>query len=213
MPDELATLARPGAAVLDDVPPRARGVLWRQPGLLLGVGAVALAAVAMTSMMTAGPIAGMAMGHSEGQAALAVQLHMVGMFAPGFVVARWIGRVGERRIAALGALLLAAAGAAAAASTQTWAFLAAMTLVGVGWNLASSGGSALVTAAYRPSERGRVATGRRAHDDDGAGRRLAQRRGARHRPGLARPRAGGASSRSVAAAATLSRRRPHDRPS
>ena len=48
------------------------------------------------------------------------------------------------------------AGAAAAASTQTWAFLAAMTLVGVGWNLASSGGSALVTAAYRPSERGRV---------------------------------------------------------
>ena len=110
----------------------------------------------MTSMMTAGPIAGMAMGHSEAQAALAVQLHMVGMFAPGFVVARWIGRVGERRIAALGALLLAAAGAAAAASTQTWAFLAAMTLVGVGWNLASSGGSALVTAAYRPSERGRV---------------------------------------------------------
>jgi len=156
MPEELATLARPGAAVLDDVPPRARGVLWRQPVLLLGVGAVALAAVAMTSMMTAGPIAGMAMGHSEPQAALAVQLHMVGMFAPGFVVARWIGRVGERRIAAIGALLLATAGAAAAASTQTWAFLAAMTLVGVGWNLASSGGSALVTAAYRPSERGRV---------------------------------------------------------
>ncbi|WP_426593467.1 MFS transporter [Cellulomonas sp. McL0617] len=155
MPESLATLAAP-AATPSDGAVRSRRVLWRQPSLLLGVGAVALAAVSMTSMMTAGPIAGMSMGHSEGEAAFSVQLHMVGMFAPGFVVARWIGRVGERRIAMIGALLLAVAGAAAAVSMASWAFLAAMFGVGVGWNLASSGGSAMVTAAYRPAERGRV---------------------------------------------------------
>ncbi len=155
MPDSLATLAAPKTTTTGG-DARPRKVLWCQPSLLLGVGAVALAAVSMTSMMTAGPIAGMSMGHSEGEAAFSVQLHMVGMFAPGFVVARWIGRVGERRIALIGALVLAVAGLSAAVSMDSWAFLAAMFFVGVGWNLASSGGSALVTASYRPAERGRV---------------------------------------------------------
>ena len=141
----------------DDGPAaRPRRVLWRQPVLLLGVASGALAAVAMTAMMTAGPIAGIAMGHTESDAALAVQLHMVGMFAPGFIVARWIGRIGERRVAAIGAVIIVGAGIAAAVSTQMWAFLIAMTAVGVGWNLASSGGSAMVTMAYRRAERGRV---------------------------------------------------------
>ena len=49
-----------------------------------------------------------------------------------------------------------ATGMSAAVSMDSWAFLAAMFFVGVGWNLASSGGSALVTASYRPAERGRV---------------------------------------------------------
>jgi len=155
LPRELVTLAAPARSV-DDTGARSRAVLWRQPVLLLGVASVALAGVAMTAMMTAGPIAGMDMGHSDQQASWAVQLHLIGMFAPGFVVARWIGRFGERRIAALGAVVLATAGVAAAVSTQMWAFLVAMTVVGVGWNLASSGGSAMVASSYRPAERGRV---------------------------------------------------------
>ena len=155
LPGSLVTLAAPRATV-DDTGARPRAELWRQPVLLLGVASVALAGVAMTSMMTAGPIAGMDMGHSDAQASLAVQLHLIGMFAPGFVVARWIGRFGERRIAALGAVILACSGLAAAVSSQMWAFLLAMTVVGVGWNLASSGGSAMVASSYRPTERGRV---------------------------------------------------------
>ena len=155
LPRELVTLAAPSRAV-DAPDARSRAALWRQPVLLAGVAATCLAAVAMMSMMTAGPMAGMDMGHDEGQATLAVQLHMVGMFAPGFVVARWIGRIGERRVAALGALVLVVAGGAAAVSPATWAFLVAMTAVGVGWNLAFSGGSAMIAGSYRPSERGRV---------------------------------------------------------
>ncbi|MDR2997930.1 MAG: MFS transporter [Microbacterium sp.] len=135
---------------------RSRRVLWRQPVLLAGVLTTAFSAVAMNAMMTAGPIAGMAMGHGEASAAFAVQLHMVGMFAPGFVVARIIDRIGERAITSIGIALILISGAAAALSTAEWAFLTAMLTIGVGWNLAYSGGSALITSAYRAEERGRV---------------------------------------------------------
>ena len=163
LPATLARLGRTRAAdaaadgdASSDEETRPRAVLWRQPVLVGGVGAASLAAFAMMSMMTAGPIAGTDMGHSPGQAALAVQLHMVGMYAPGFVVARWIGRFGERRVALLGTAVIVVAGAAAAASPSMPAFVVAMTAVGVGWNLAFSGGSAMVAASYRPAERGRV---------------------------------------------------------
>ncbi|UJP10339.1 MFS transporter [Microbacterium sp. KUDC0406] len=135
---------------------RSRRVLWRQPILLAGVLTTAFAAVAMNAMMTAGPIAGMAMGHSEAAAAFAVQLHMVGMFAPGFFVARIIDRIGERAITSIGIVLILVSGAVAAFSTAEWAFFTAMLTIGVGWNLTFSGGSALITSTYRAEERGRV---------------------------------------------------------
>ena len=134
---------------------RTRRALWRQPALLLGVLVTALAAVSMSSLMTAGPVAGTHMGHTEQHAAFSVQLHMIGMYAPGLLVARWIGRLGERRVAALGALVLAGAGLATLRPDLV-AFVVAMTLAGVGWNLAASGGAAMVAASYRPAERGRV---------------------------------------------------------
>lgn len=153
--DSTDTKTEAATAAADDQP-RSRRALWRQPVLIAGVAATSFSAVSMTSMMTAGPIAGMAMGHTEADAAFAVQLHMIGMFAPGFVIAKVIGRLGERAVAIGGAMLIVLAGAAAACSTDQWAFLTAMFAVGVGWNLAYSGGSALITDAYRASERGRV---------------------------------------------------------
>ncbi len=130
--------------------------LWRQRSLLIGVSAAVLAAVTMLAIMTAGPILGLATGRSTGEAALAVQLHLIGMYAPGFLVPRWIGRFGERLVAATGSALIVVAGLAAATSVALPAYLLAMLAVGVGWNLAYSGGSALIAASYTPAERGRV---------------------------------------------------------
>ena len=59
-------------------------------------------------------------------------------------------------MAALGTVVIAVAGTAAVMGNPTWAFLLAMTAVGIGWNLASSGGAAMVAASYTPAERGRV---------------------------------------------------------
>jgi MFS family permease len=136
--------------------PRSLAVLWRQPTLLLGVACAVLAAGTMLAMMTAGPIMGMTVGHTSTEAALAIQLHLVGMYAPGFLVARLIARAGERLIALAGAALIVVAGIASAGSTALPAYLIAMCAVGVGWNLAYSSGSALISASYRPAERGRV---------------------------------------------------------
>jgi MFS family permease len=71
-------------------------------------------------------------------------------------VSRLTGRIGEARIAAAGAALVVVAGIVAVSGTGLWLFLAAMFLVGVGWNFAYSGGSALIAASYRPAERPRV---------------------------------------------------------
>lgn len=136
--------------------PRPMGVLWTQRQLWTGLAAAVLAASLMMAMMTAGPILGEQVGHSATVTAFAVQLHMVGMYAPGLVVSRLIGRIGEARIAAAGAGLVVAAGIVAVSGTGLWLFLAAMFLVGVGWNFAYSGGSALIAASYRPAERPRV---------------------------------------------------------
>jgi MFS family permease len=137
---------------------RARSVaaLWRQPALLLGVAAAVAAALTMLALMTAGPIMGIMAGRTAGEAALSIQLHLIGMYAPGFVVPRIIGRLGERRVAAVGCAIILIAGLAAAGGAALPLYLAAMLLVGVGWNLAYSGGSALIASAYRATERGRV---------------------------------------------------------
>jgi MFS family permease len=144
----------PGAPVTGA--PRPYAVLWRQPVLLLGTAAAVVAALTMIALMTAGPILGIAAGRTPAQAALAIQLHLVGMFAPGFLVPRVIGRLGERRVAALGCAVILGAGLAAAGGAALPLYLAAMFAVGVGWNLAYSGGSAMIASSYRPAERGRV---------------------------------------------------------
>lgn len=136
--------------------PRAFTELWRQPVLLLGVASAVLAAATMMSMMTAGPIMGMTVGRTPAEAAFAIQLHMIGMYAPGFFVARVMARVGERRIALTGAVIIVTAGFAAAASDALPVYLFSMFAIGLGWNLAYGGGSALIAASYRVSERGRV---------------------------------------------------------
>ena len=146
--------SEPGAP--DPTAPRPYGVLWRQPVLLLGTAAAVVAALTMLALMTAGPILGLAAGRTPGEAALAIQLHLVGMFAPGFLVPRVIGRLGERRVAALGCAVILGAGLAAAGGASLPLYLTAMFAVGVGWNLAYSGGSAMIASSYRPSERGRV---------------------------------------------------------
>lgn len=150
--------AEGGAGLQETAASRSLRALWSQPRLWVGLAAAILAASTMLTMMTAGPILGEYIGYTAGATAFAIQLHMVGMYAPGLFVSRAIGRIGEARVALAGAVLIAFAGIAAASGTSLGSFFGAMLLVGVGWNLAYTGGSALITTAYEPHERARVQT-------------------------------------------------------
>ncbi len=121
------------APVRDLTPARPYGVLWRQPVLLLGTTAAVAAALTMLALMTAGPILGLSAGRTPGQAALAIQLHLVGMFAPGFVVPRIIGRLGERRVAALGCALILVVAAQVGGSFAAAGFTTEASWRALGW--------------------------------------------------------------------------------
>ena len=110
----------------------------------------------MAFLMTAAPMAMVGCGHSVGEAALGIQWHVLAMFGPSFFTGRLMDRFGKRRITALGLILIAASGALALMGLALTHFWGALVLLGLGWNFGFIGATALLTEAYRPSERAKV---------------------------------------------------------
>ncbi len=78
------------------------------------------------------------------------------MFAPSFFTGWLINRFGAPRIVALGLVILAAAGATALTGVALTQFYVTLVLLGLGWNFGYIGATAMLTAAHRPEERGRL---------------------------------------------------------
>ena len=110
----------------------------------------------MNLLMTSAPLAMVMCNHSVGEAALGIQWHVIAMYAPSFFTGALILRFGLRNMMAAGLLLIAAAAAVGYAGTGLWNFWAALVLLGVGWNFAFIGASALVTECHGPDERNKV---------------------------------------------------------
>lgn len=110
----------------------------------------------MSFVMTATPLAMIACGHSQTDAALAIQWHVLAMFGPSFFTGNLITRFGKERVVAFGLLLLAGCGVVALAGLDVENFWAALVLLGVGWNFGFIGATAMVTDTYQPAERNKV---------------------------------------------------------
>lgn len=121
-------------------------------GVLCGATAQAL----MNLIMTATPLAMIGCSHSEADAAMAIQWHIVGMYLPGFFTGPMIARFGVYPVMMLGLVLLAACGGVALTGLSIAHFNAALILLGLGWNLAFVGATMLVSEGLRPVERTRV---------------------------------------------------------
>ena len=106
--------------------------------------------------MTAAPLAMVMHHHSRDAAVLGIQWHVLAMFGPSFVTGSLIVRFGAERIVAVGLLLLIGCALVALSGTTIGHFWLALVLLGVGWNFAFIGGTALVTETYRPEERAKV---------------------------------------------------------
>ena len=110
----------------------------------------------MNLVMTATPLAMVACGFTVTDAAFVIQWHVVAMYAPGFITGYLIARFGVRQIVALGLVLLAGCGIVALTGVDINRFWLALVLLGVGWNFAFVGATAMVTECYRPEEKAQV---------------------------------------------------------
>lgn len=135
---------------------RPLGQIARQPTFIVAVLAGALGYGLMNLLMTATPIAMDFCGHPFAAAALVIEWHVVGMYAPGFLTGSLIRRFGTLRIILAGVGLTALATFVALNGISVAHFVVALALVGVGWNFMYTGGTTLLTETYAPSEKART---------------------------------------------------------
>ena len=128
----------------------------RQPVFIVAALSGALGYGLMNMLMTATPLAMSFCGYPYSQAALAIQWHVVGMYAPGFVTGSLIKRFGVLNVILAGVIVMAC-GAIVSLNGDTVAhFVSALVLIGVGWNFMYTGGTTLLTESYTPAEKART---------------------------------------------------------
>jgi MFS family permease len=112
--------------------------------------------VVMNLMMTAAPLAMVMCQHSVADAALGIQWHVIGMYAPSFFTGALIARFGLRAMMTSGLFLIAAAASIGLLGVALWNFWVALAVLGVGWNFAFISATTLVTECHGPRERNKV---------------------------------------------------------
>ncbi|MGP1681671.1 MAG: MFS transporter [Giesbergeria sp.] len=144
----------PGAAA----PPAGRslGELLRQPAFAVAVLGAALGYGVMNLLMAATPLAMQVCGFGFDSAALVLEWHVIGMFAPGFFTGHLIKRMGTLPVMLVGVLLNLVCVGIALSGQDIMHFTAALFLLGVGWNFLFTGSTTLAITAYRPEEKDRA---------------------------------------------------------
>src|ERR1700691_4772069 len=128
----------------------------RQPRFIAAALCGVIAYPMMNLVMTSAPLAMKMCGLSLSDSNFGIQWHIVAMYGPSFFTGALIARFGAPRIVALG-LSLEAVGATIGLSGMTaMHFWATLIVLGIGWNFAFVGASALVLETHRPQERNKV---------------------------------------------------------
>lgn len=135
---------------------RPLSAIVRQPVFIVAALCGALSYGLMNLLMVATPLAMSFHDHAYAQAALVIQWHVVGMYAPGFVTGHLIARFSVLKIIVAGVALMGGCVAVALAGTSVAHFLVALILVGIGWNFMYTGATTLLTEAYAPAEKAKA---------------------------------------------------------
>ena len=147
------------AASAAATPGRSLGQLLRQPAFAVAVLGAALGYGVMNLLMAATPLAMQVCGYEFSDAALVLQWHVIGMFAPGFFTGHLIKRFGVLSVMGTGVLLNLACVLVALSGQDLHQFTIALFLLGVGWNFLFTGSTTLALQAYRPEEKNRAQAG------------------------------------------------------
>ncbi len=130
--------------------------IMRQPAFIVAAAASALGYGVMNLLMAATPIAMQICSLPFSDVALVLEWHVIGMFAPGFFTGHLIRRFGTLPIMAVGLALNLLCVAIALSGVDFTQFLAALFLLGLGWNFLFTGATTLALTAYRPEEKDRA---------------------------------------------------------
>ncbi|OJX34411.1 MAG: MFS transporter [Burkholderiales bacterium 68-12] len=130
--------------------------LLREPAFLVATLGAALGYGVMNLLMAATPLAMQVCGYAFDDAALVLEWHVIGMFAPGFVTGHLIQRLGVLPVMGAGVLLNLACVAVALLGVDLHHFGIALFLLGVGWNFLFTASTTLALQAYRPEEKDRA---------------------------------------------------------
>ncbi len=128
----------------------------RQPVFIVAAAAGALGYGVMNLLMAATPIAMQICSLPFEDAALVLEWHVIGMFAPGFFTGHLIRRFGALPVMGAGLLLNLACIAVALSGVELRHFVIALCLLGVGWNFLFTGSTTLSLTAYTAEERDRA---------------------------------------------------------
>src|ERR1700748_2815760 len=110
----------------------------------------------MNLVMTSAPLAMKMCGLSVSDSNFGIQWHIVAMYGPSFFTGSLIARFGAPKVVATGLLLEAAAAGIGLSGITAMHFWATLIVLGVGWNFAFVGASALVLETHRTQERNKV---------------------------------------------------------
>ena len=135
---------------------RSRMELLRTPRIAVAIICGTVAYSLMNLVMTSSPLAVVGCGFTTGNAADIVTGHVLAMYIPSFFTGHLIARFGAEKVVAAGLVILTAAGAVALSGVALANFFIALALLGMGWNFGFIGATAMLTAAERPEERGRL---------------------------------------------------------
>lgn len=130
--------------------------IMRQPVFIVAAGGGALSYGVMNLLMAATPLAMQQCGLPFADAALVLQWHVIGMFAPGFVTGHLIQHFGALPVMGVGVVLNLACVGIALAGVELHHFTIALFALGVGWNFLFTGSTTLSLSAYAPEEKNRA---------------------------------------------------------
>lgn len=134
-------------------PGRSTFELLKQPVFMVAAVSSALGYGVMNLLMAATPLAMKVCGLPFSDAALVLQWHVIGMFAPGFFTGSLIKKFGTYQIMILGIVLNFVCILIALSGVEVYQFLLSSFILGVGWNFLFTGATSLAMTAYRPEEK------------------------------------------------------------
>ncbi|MGB6101195.1 MAG: MFS transporter [Comamonas sp.] len=154
----MALIDFPPAPARSSHAPRGRPLaqIMRQPVFIVATLGAAIGYGVMNLLMAATPLAMQVCGFEFGATATVLQWHVIGMYAPGFFTGHLIRRFGVLCVMGVGVLLNAACVAIALSGVELQHFLAALIVLGVGWNFLFTASTTLALQAYRPEEKDRA---------------------------------------------------------